>query len=161
MSKQYYNELARGSHLGFDWYVAHNDLGYRVGYVKLSRGHPWWMMPCDYLNEFVSVHGGLTYAEKGPPRHVPDFGYQWWIGFDCGHCWDAPDRELIRPELLSQWEFLFLETGINTFDLLSSGGTIKDLDYVIAECVGLCEQADNAIDRHSIAKIEDTQNERS
>ena len=33
--------LAKGEHLGFEWTVIHNRMGYRCGYVKVPLSHPW------------------------------------------------------------------------------------------------------------------------
>lgn len=147
--KRYYNELERGTHKGYDWYVAHNMMGFRVGYVRVPRRHPWWQVPYSELNDEVDVHGGLTYCEKGPAKHVPDFSYQWWIGFDCGHAWDAPDLSLVSPEQMALYEQVMGPNGEQTLGGMMFGdGTVRSQEYVVSECVALCEQAAIAMNRH-------------
>jgi hypothetical protein len=51
------------------------------GYVQLSDGHRWRTLDLSELDEHVSVHGGVTYAEDG------------WVGFDTGHAMDWWDRD--------------------------------------------------------------------
>lgn len=52
----------------------------RCGYVRLPIGHRYWGKGYDELD--VSVHGGLTFAERAEDG-------AWWIGFDCAHYNDA------------------------------------------------------------------------
>lgn len=139
----YLNALGVGNYRGYDWYVSHNTIGFRCGYVKISRGHPWWMMPYNDLNEFINVHGGLTYAEKGPPGKIPKFSYVWWIGFDCGHAYDAPDPELIPKRTFDSWELIKQETDgrIDTLGLLSRGNVVRTQEYVEDECINIIKQA--------------------
>ncbi len=118
------NVLAKGNHLGFEYMVIHNDLGFRCGYVKVEKDHPWFGK--DYDNIEASVHGGLTFAEYDVPcdKNGPDDGF--WIGFDCAHSGDAQDLTLPH-----------------TF-VMPGNGTVKSQEYVENECKRLCEQAKEA-----------------
>lgn len=107
--------LATGEHVGHDWAVAYNNLGFRVGYVRLPSGHPWSGLYYDDIP--AKVHGGLTYGD----RHDNFPGT--WIGFDCGHAGDAPDP------------MLPCDTPLRL------PGVIRSQDYVVMECRRLCEQA--------------------
>jgi hypothetical protein len=65
--------------------------GVLCGYVGLPPGHPAHGQGLDEVD--VSVHGGLTYADKCSGRicHVPAPGEPedvWWLGFDTGHAFD-------------------------------------------------------------------------
>ncbi|HEY6275766.1 MAG TPA: hypothetical protein VIX86_05500, partial [Streptosporangiaceae bacterium] len=33
--------LSKGEHLGYEWEVTNNQMGYRCGYVRIPAGHPW------------------------------------------------------------------------------------------------------------------------
>lgn len=109
--------LAEGIHLGFNWRVLHNDMGFRCGYIKIPETHPWYQKGYDDID--ASVHGGLTYSEMEDDGH--------WIGFDCAHCDDAPDPNL--PALNNLASEIWTE------------GTVRSQEYVEAECKSLCEQA--------------------
>lgn len=135
--------LATGSHLGFEWSIVHNTMGYRCGYVKVERGHPWFGKGYDDIE--AEVHGGLTFAEADKPcdKGGPDDG--WWVGFDCAHGGDAPDPQLNQRgrrdevgslcRLMSDMFHGYGEAG---------GPIVRTQEYVEAECRSLCEQAAKA-----------------
>lgn len=111
------------SYKGFGIVVNRNDLGFLCGYVVLPithklAGESFWDMP--YL-----VHGGVTYC--GPISNLPFewSGEAWAIGFDCGHYGDLiPFHECLeRP-----------------YHIQGLGGTYRNMDYVIGECVLLIDQ---------------------
>lgn len=82
--------------------------GHRCGYVNIPEGHPWhgkeyddvvvgepsegddaWMEDYERRMEgIVRVHGGLTYSGRSLVG-MPD---GWWVGFDCAHYQDTPER---------------------------------------------------------------------
>lgn len=115
------NILLEGTHMGFPFIVTHNGGGFRCGYILIPKSHPWYGV--DYDNIQAEVHGGLTFADA-------EAGGTWRIGFDCAHLYDAQDPSL--P----------FSRGLEVKN--SSHTTIKDTDFVKAECENLCEQAFNA-----------------
>lgn len=117
--------LAEGVHVGHEWAVVQNGIGYRCGYIKVEPDHPWYGQ--DEMN--CEVHGGITFSARDTPcdKGGPDDG--WWIGFDCAHCGDRPD-----PSLVGYWDPIK-----NPYR--DSTETIKTTEYVIKECRSLCEQA--------------------
>jgi hypothetical protein len=123
------NVLAKGEHLGFQWIVVHNDLGYRCGYVRVPLGHPWhgkgdWNWEEDAS---VDIHGGITFAEADVPCDAVGSDTHWWLGFDCAHAFDAPDPALLK---LGRTSFY-----------CSSLETVRTQSFVEAECRSLCRQA--------------------
>lgn len=113
--KDYQNHLlASGTHLGFDWFVLHNGMGYRCGYVKIPVGHPWFGK--DYNSLDVDVHGGLTY---GPDE-------EGWVGFDCAHLYDAQDRTLPHSHQMKNY---------------NGESVVRTTAFVRSECESLCQQA--------------------
>lgn len=54
--------LGKGDHLGFEWVIVHNDMGFRCGYVRVKPGHPWHGKDYNDIEDDIDVHGGLTYA---------------------------------------------------------------------------------------------------
>jgi hypothetical protein len=121
--------LAKGEHLGYQWMVVHNGIGYRCGYVRVPLGHPWhgkddW--DWDEV-ERVDVHGGITFAEADVPCDAPGPDTDWWLGFDCAHGFDAPDPALLQNPLItpSPW----------------GKSVVRTQSYVEDECRSLCRQA--------------------
>jgi hypothetical protein len=117
--------LAEGVSQGFEWVIVHNTYGYRCGYVKVNPSHPWHGKGYNDIDVHVHVHGGLTFSEPDIPCGGEDNG--WWLGFDCAHCFDAPDPAL--------------PCSIRSFISHSPNAEIRTQEYVLAECHSLCEQA--------------------
>ena len=122
--------LAEGEHLGFQWVVVNNGMGYRCGYVRVPLGHPWH--GTDYNDLNVEVHGGLSFAKADVPCDAPGADTDWWIGFDCAHAFDAPDPELVL--VLPNQAFRLREAEVRT------------QAYTENECRSLCQQASSAIE---------------
>ncbi len=57
--------LSQGKHKGFECMTIHNTKGYRCGYVRLPKDHPWHGLGWEDLE--VEVHGGITFAEADEP----------------------------------------------------------------------------------------------
>jgi hypothetical protein len=123
--------LDKGVHLGFEWEVTCNRMGYRCGYVRIPPDHPWHGLGYEEVETadggYVDVHGGLTFAQPDTDCGKGGEDNAWWLGFDCAHYMDAPDSAL---------------PGYNP--ILEHGGTIKNTSYVAAECRKLAEQAHEA-----------------
>ena len=66
--------------------------GWGNGYVLIPKGHPLHGKEYDFINQFVHIHGGLTFAEKIEAKHLDtwpqltadDVG-KWMVGFDTCH----------------------------------------------------------------------------
>ena len=127
--------LATGTHAGHQWAVVHNGRGFRCGYVRVDKGHPWFGKSMHDLDADASVHGGITFADKDVPcdKGGADDGY--WVGFDCAHAWDLPDQSL----QVEEEEFRRL--GKMMMDHPLDDSEIRTQEYVEAECRSLCEQA--------------------
>ena len=121
--------LGRGEHLGFEWMVLGNHMGYRCGYVRVMPDHPWhgkgYNDVQDASGDCPDCHGGLTFAAADKACDKPGDDNGWWLGFDCGHWGDAPD-----PELPDYHESYF-----------GGGGEVRTQAYVEAQCRHLCSQA--------------------
>jgi hypothetical protein len=133
--------ISRGEHVGFEWMVVHNGMGYRCGYAKVPPGHPWHGKGGDDVE--AAVHGGLSFARADVACAAAgaagaDDG--WWLGFDAMHTWDAADPSLPiddgerrRREDLSRYS-PFGPTH-------RSRDVVRTTEYVEAQCRSLCEQA--------------------
>jgi hypothetical protein len=126
--------ISEGEHLGFEWVTIRNTMGFRCGYVKVEKYHPWYGL--YYVD--AEVHGGITFAEEDVPcGKGTDDGY--WIGFDCGHSCDKPDPALMDEYNLAMHR-RFDEMGLNQYET----GVIRTQEYVENECRRLATQAYNA-----------------
>ena len=112
--------LAKGEYNGYEWLVGHNEMGFRCGYIRVLRVHPWFGIDHDNLD--ADVHGGLTYSGFGAGVEGE---HEWWLGFDCAHLGDAPDPSLPHRSILSGWD----------------DGVVRTQEYVEAQCRSLIDQA--------------------
>ncbi len=123
--------LGKGVHLGFEWEITSNHIGYRCGYVRIPPAHPWHGVDYDAVRTlddgYPDVHGGLTFA--CPDTHCGKGGPDdaWWLGFDCAHSGDAPDPDL--PGYSARYHIGY------------DGDTVRSTEYVRAECLNLIAQA--------------------
>ncbi len=72
--------------------VRHPDFGTLCGYVGVPPGHPAFGL--EDLDPDAPTHWGITYSGpcEGRICHEPGPGEPdqvWWLGFDCGHAFDA------------------------------------------------------------------------
>jgi len=118
--------LSEGIHLGYEWATSRNDFGFRCGYVRVPKGHPWHgeKYPPD-----ADAHGGITFADADVPCDKGGPDDAWWLGFDCMHLGDAPD-----PELPTEHEMPYIVRS----------GVVRTQAYVEGECRKLCQQAKEA-----------------
>lgn len=68
-------------------------MGHRCGYVGLPKEHKY--VGLDEFSIDVAVHGGITYSDY-EPSFITDNEDRYWIGFDCAHCGDKKDLNLIK-----------------------------------------------------------------
>ena len=91
-----------------------DDHGYGCGYVGIPIGHPWYGKHYSYINDYVCIHGGLTYSENHITDEYDD--EYWWIGFDTCHCYDnltncskefcLQEIESLKLQFIKQYEYL-------------------------------------------------------
>lgn len=130
--------LAKGEHVGFQWEVTSNGIGYRCGYVRVPAGHPWHGKGYDDEGMYdIDVHGGLTFAAPDTDCGKGGEDDAWWLGFDCAHYGDAKDPRIMTAEQIAR-ELAFERDGLG---LPHGEASIKTTEYVEAECRRLAEQA--------------------
>lgn len=87
------------------------------------------------LELYFDVHGGLTYSDSN--SNYPVESNLWWLGFDCAHCDDAYDLDLVNeyfgenPRIRERIQF---EQQWPIF------GEIRTKEYVENECRSLVDQ---------------------
>jgi hypothetical protein len=121
-------EIEQDTFKDYEYAITFNDMGYRCGYVKLLPGHPWYGK--DYQKIWARAHGGLTFSEADLPCDKAGADDGWWIGFDCGHRFDAPAPDLLK---LPRW--------ISPLAVIRREATIRTTDYVRANIQSLIDQA--------------------
>ena len=94
------------------------------------------------LDLLFDVHGGLTYGESGRNCAYPVESDLWWLGFDCAHCDDGKDLDLVEELWGDDKEvkrYLEIEREINE-KYPTVKMEAKSKDYVMDECRSLVEQ---------------------
>ena len=117
--------LAQGETAGYQWIVMRNNMGYRCGYIRIPIDHPWAEIDRKELDNYVVVHGGVTFVDDDTEDRA------FWLGFDCGHAGDARDPELPNKGVANLWE-------------LQLHGTVRTQEYAERECTRVCLQAKEA-----------------
>lgn len=87
--------------------MVENDFGgFANCYIGLPKGHPWYEMEYDDIEERCpetnKVHGGLTYSKNKVPYSNEEGEGLWWVGFDTKHYGDNKencDREFCENEI--------------------------------------------------------------
>ena len=69
---------------------------YRCGYVGIPLSHPLAKRWCEELDEYVTVHGGVTYSDDYVPGAHKRKTRKWWVGFDCAHAGDTEEEWTLK-----------------------------------------------------------------
>lgn len=128
---------------GLDCLAVRNHLGAWCGYVGVPKGHRFHGLDHDKIEGYVSVHGGLTFADACDENaeeghgicHIPLPGRPddvWWLGFDCGHFMD------LQPVFAARERKLFGGGRPEAYGVAAP--VYRTLDYVQAECAHLADQ---------------------
>lgn len=88
---------------------------------------------------YLDFHGGVTYAE--PSLYDCDDDNIWWIGFDCGHCFDGHDVDAAKQYFGDDPDFKRIFYTMEDFWRKSNKESeIRSLAYVKDECKKLIDQ---------------------
>jgi hypothetical protein len=79
------------------------EFGWGNGYVVISKEHPLYGKTHDELNEFLDIHGGITFSDyaKGIIKRKGINDDDWVIGFDTCHYDDTLEnwpKEKVKEE---------------------------------------------------------------
>lgn len=132
-------EIEQDTFKDYEYAITFNGMGYRCGYIKLLPEHPWHGK--DYQKISAQAHGGLTFSEADLSCDKEGLDEGWWIGFDCGHSFDAPDPDLIK---LGSWTSPLAARPPLGGALARSFANIRTTDYVRANIQSLIDQAISA-----------------
>ena len=97
-----------------------SDMGFRCGYVGITKNHPLYEVNYEKLP--FQCHGGLTFSGF---HGLGKDGY-WWVGFDCHH---YDDIALSENPILRKFT-----------SVAPTGATHKTLEFCENECEILAEQ---------------------
>lgn len=142
-----------GTYKGYEYIIVLNKNAFRCGYVAIPESHPYSNTPLekrgfngkewdhyDYNTLDIECHGGLTFMS---PKHdlkdlLPIACNDMWIGFDCGHLWDACDIDAFieyfgREAAQEKMEY---------FDAMDAapGATCRSYTYAKKECESIIDQ---------------------
>lgn len=105
--------------------------GFRCGYVSVDED-------IDYMERTEECHGGLTFSG----RLLYDYGQtkEYYIGFDCGHCYDGLDFDLaFEYGLITEEE----AEGRKEDWRYCESYPVCDLQYVENQCKRLVDQIED------------------
>lgn len=123
---------------GYECRVLFIDTGHRCGYIKIPKDHPLCIDDYDYINDFVTCHGGLTYAAYYLNGEKYDDGV--WVGFDCGHSDDGIDLEALEKYYPKEFNKHSREWWEDYANRWPCDHPIKTLDFCKDQLKSLAEQ---------------------
>lgn len=112
---------------------------YRCGYVGLYRNDKFFG---EEIPDAVAVgcHGGIAYSEPYLSGVGEDSGL-WWIGFDCGHCFDGYDIETAKQYFGNNPDWVRIFGQMEEFYKDENKDyEIQTLEYVKNECRNIVDQ---------------------
>ncbi|MFW6002414.1 MAG: hypothetical protein ACOCQD_03660 [archaeon] len=103
-----------------------------MGYVgippsNILHGIEWQ----GYIEENIEVHGGITFSDY--MGNLFDDNYYWFIGFDCAHAWDNPDRDTAR-------EYGMEPDFPTSLLMMDEDAEVRDFEFVLKETKKLYNQ---------------------
>jgi len=116
---------------GYFCVVIFQAMGHRCGYIGVDPSYPSYHIDSGELD----VHGGVTFDHMSTGKKTR------WIGFDAAHCDDGRDYERAMVTFPEEKECLMKLLEFKTkYPLHFDGGTIRNLEYMEAECKRLVDQ---------------------
>ena len=77
--------LSKGQYKYYQYYILSFG-SHPTAYIEVPRGHPLWFKDYDIANNFIIVHGGLTYSNNYLPGQNTG---EWTIGWVYAHAYDC------------------------------------------------------------------------
>jgi len=108
-------------------------MGHRCGYVAIPTDSEKYSE--DYNSIDIECHGGLTYGCVDNKYPVETKTPTAWIGFDCAHCWDKRDIDLMR-ELGADDKYIDMMTQM--FE--DPYAEVRTAEYCEEECKRIVDQ---------------------
>ena len=133
----------RFEYKGFPCVVLFMPMGYRCGYVGVSKDNKYFKKDC--MDTPIKCHGGLNYSSN----HL--YGQEdkdtWWVGFDCGHIYDGFDIKALNKyyplDIDVQFNMKFM---LDYYKSVNEYSEIKTIEYVEEECKKIVDQLLNEVE---------------
>lgn len=129
----------RFEYKGYPCVILFMPMCHRCGYVGLPKTSKFYGKGYDEID--VDCNGGLTYARNYLSGQEDK--ETWWIGFDCGHCWDLHDFKSAYKHFAEDEEALKQIKAIEDIYINSACddyATIKTQEFVLAQCERIVDQ---------------------
>ena len=132
----------KGTHREFEYVVLSMDMGFRCGYVKIPKSHPFYNK--DYSEKEIynlNVHGGIMFSSHTANHECLSDGY--WLGFDAFHATDMLDYdEMSKEGLRTNKLFNQFTKELDKIFPLPNNYTrkIRNTGFMESQCRNLCEQ---------------------
>lgn len=124
-----------GVYKGYEYLMVLNHRGNRCGYVAINENHPLYNSE-GYPD--LEMHGGCSYFDK---QMTESTCTDKWIGFDCGHAFDAQDLDALEkynPERASYYK----EDNLRFRPCYDE--VVRTKGYVEENCKGIIDQLEAA-----------------
>lgn len=124
----------RFEYKGFPCVILFMPMCYRCGYVGLPKD-------MTVNTDKIDCHCGITYT--GSHLHLQKDTDRFWIGFDCGHCFDGFDVATARKlyvddaDVLKQIEIM---GAAGYFSICNKENPIRTLEYCKEQCKKIVDQ---------------------
>jgi len=120
--------LKKGEHKSIFYLVAHNEMGYLLGYVSVPLWHKWHGKPYGDID--VDCINGASYSSSGTDE-------DWWVGF----CYDGMGIAMNKSLMTGPWMDHFKMIGDALgYECSLFKGRIPTVEDVEQECIGICKQ---------------------
>lgn len=112
--------LSEGQHEGYDFVTVHNDIGYRCGYIRVPKGHPWFGRENDTIKTTAFVEEecrSLCEQAKNEAEDVKTKQPQKLIS-DLQTAWDAYHQDDAFTMVSVMWFTAFVAVSLIFFHYL-------------------------------------------
>lgn len=133
-----------GIYRGYEFIIVLTPFRHRCGYISIPCGHFFDRYEPKNLDSFcIKCHGGITYS--GRFNDIKKFleieDTDRWIGFDCAHGGDFPDREsYLKCYNIPSNHVLHVLNDYEKVYPLPKGRSIKTYNFVEIECRKIIDQ---------------------
>lgn len=133
---------SRFEYKGFPCVVLFMPIGYRCGYVGLPKYNIYYGKKYDDIP--MDCHCGLTYSDC--ELYGQDDMNTWWIGFDCGHCFDGIDIKSFEKYYMDELKSKAVDTqrsamlGVYQMYRICNEYPVRTQEYVENECRKIVDQ---------------------
>lgn len=78
--------LHNGTYRGYNFFIVYMGI-HPCAYVEVPKGHPWYRLEYQEIEDKIYCHGGLTYSDN-LSLTLKEETDRWFFGWDYGHAGD-------------------------------------------------------------------------